>query len=223
MSTIWRALYSDERGFVLTAELIIISTVLVLGLITAFACVQASVVAELKDVGGAIGSLNQSYAYGGMKGCQSWCGLRSRTYGSSFLDAADSSEELRADFGVYVESYSQAVVTAPAVVNACESAAVVNGAVVQGMVVEGAVVEGSATTSSCVTNPWAPGVPSPGATLNSAPCGAAPCGTPVPMNGAPPVLPCPGPVLQAPPLNCPAGPAVPLMPPNCEGPQPMVW
>jgi hypothetical protein len=219
MFPVWRALYSDERGFVLTAELIIISTVLVLGLITAFACVQASVVAELKDVGGAIGSLNQSYVYGGMKGCQSWCGLRSRTYGSSFLDTADSSEELRADFGVYVETYGQAVVAAPAVVNPCESAVVVQGAVVDGAVVNGAVVSGTGTAiSSCVTNAWAPGVPSPAAAA-----GGAPCGMPLPANAVPGAPACGNPGVVVPPGACPPGPLFPLTPPNCEGPQPVVW
>jgi len=218
MSVICRALFSDERGFVLTAELVIISTVLVLGLVTGLTCVQSSVVAELKDVGRAIGSLNQSYAYGGMKGCQSWCGLRSRTYGSSFLDTADSPEELRADFGAYVESYSQAVVVAPApaLIAPCEAGVVVEGAVVGGAVMSGS----SAASSSCATNPWAPGVPRAGA---AAGVGVAPCGTPLPMNAVPIGPACGGPAVVAPGAACPNGPVVPLLPPNCEGPQPMVW
>jgi Flp pilus assembly pilin Flp len=92
MSAIWRSLLRDERGFVITAELVLISTVLVLGLVAALSAVKVAIAGELGDVAGAIGSLNQSYYAHGFQGC------RSRVYGSSFLDEADSSDELKADF-----------------------------------------------------------------------------------------------------------------------------
>ncbi|MEW4529472.1 hypothetical protein [Maioricimonas sp. JC845] len=79
-----RALLSDERGFVISAELVLVSTILVVGLITGLTCVQSAIVAELKEVGGAFTRLDQSYSFTGMRGC--WtprCGLTSWTAGSA--------------------------------------------------------------------------------------------------------------------------------------------
>ena len=54
-----------QAGFVVTAELLLITTILGLGLITGFTKVRDQVLAELSDTGSAIGSINQSYT---MKG-----------------------------------------------------------------------------------------------------------------------------------------------------------
>lgn len=89
-------LWHDETGFVITAELILISTLLVLGLIVGMSSVQSAVVGELEDVGSAIGSLNQSYQYQGfaarrtIRGAGWWCGgLKSYTAGSAYYDLRD--------------------------------------------------------------------------------------------------------------------------------------
>jgi len=179
-----RTLYFDERGFVLTAELIIISTVLVLGLVTALSAVQTSVVSEMKDVGNAIGSLNQSYCYTGMRGCNAWCGRSSRTVGSSFLDVADTPEEQRGDFDC---------VTSPCAVNGPlppVMAAPPCGAPPCGMPGCGDVPCGSPPCG-------APGCGEP--SFLESPCGPGPCGDvplgPTPCDGPPcgePVLPAPG-------------------------------
>lgn len=90
MATLIGRLAADERGFVVSTELVLIATVGVLGLITAFTCLRDAVNAELQDVAGAIGSLNQSYSYSGMHGCfRPWCGLASWTAGSAFTDLRD--------------------------------------------------------------------------------------------------------------------------------------
>jgi hypothetical protein len=93
MSTLSKKLLEDELGFVLSTELVLIATVGVLGLTAALTCVRDSVVGEMKDVAGAIGSLNQSYSYSGMHGCVSRrCGVTSWTAGSAFGDAQDGEE-----------------------------------------------------------------------------------------------------------------------------------
>ena len=80
----------DERGFVVSTELVLIATVCVLGLITALTCVRDAVNAELQDVAGAIGSLNQSYRFSGFHGCISpKCGVHAWTAGSAFGDLQD--------------------------------------------------------------------------------------------------------------------------------------
>ncbi|QDT90438.1 Flp family type IVb pilin [Gimesia algae] len=57
--------WSDEGGFVLSAELVIILTVAVLAMIVGLSYVQTAVISEFSDIGTAISSLNQSYAYSG--------------------------------------------------------------------------------------------------------------------------------------------------------------
>lgn len=85
----------------LSAELVVIATVVVLGLIAGLRCVQTAVVGELKDVAGAIDSLNQSYYYTGMHGC--WklgCCQQSFTRGSAFFDEQDTLAVAPCDFGL---------------------------------------------------------------------------------------------------------------------------
>ncbi|MBI1347142.1 hypothetical protein GC163_12740 [bacterium] len=84
-----QALWKDDRGLVLSAELIIIVTVVVLGLITGLACVQQAVVAELQDVSGALRGLNQSYATPQFWGCAKIWGRTSWTAGSRFTDTTN--------------------------------------------------------------------------------------------------------------------------------------
>lgn len=86
MAKSWNALWRDEHGLVLSAELIVIVTIVVLGLITGLACVQQAVVGELQDLSGAFRGLNQSYGFSGFRGCfKSW-GQTSWTSGSRFSD-----------------------------------------------------------------------------------------------------------------------------------------
>lgn len=80
----------DESGVVLSAELVLVATITVLGVIVGLGYVQSSVVSELQDVAAALSSLNQSYGYSGYRGCWKWWGRTSWTAGSSFWDIYDS-------------------------------------------------------------------------------------------------------------------------------------
>ena len=91
----WRRfalVWNDESGFILSAELVLISTILVLGLIVGLTSLQTAVVGELTDVSGAMRSLNQSYWYKGLTGRSvwGWCGMKSRTAGSAFVDRSST-------------------------------------------------------------------------------------------------------------------------------------
>lgn len=88
--------WTDQTGFIISAELVLISTILVLGLIVGLTSVQSAVVSELNDVGAAIGSLNQSYSYNGFASRKAFygsgicaCGLKAFTAGSAFQDLRD--------------------------------------------------------------------------------------------------------------------------------------
>ena len=60
-----RALWKEENGFIISAELVLVLTIAVLAMIVGLSEVAVAVNTELNDVSNAIGSLNQSYAYTG--------------------------------------------------------------------------------------------------------------------------------------------------------------
>ena len=76
-------LLNDECGFVVSAELIMVATITVLGLIVGLSEVRQAVSEELEDVASAIGSLNQGYCFNGLRTC------KGSTNGSHFQDAND--------------------------------------------------------------------------------------------------------------------------------------
>ncbi|GIX03944.1 MAG: hypothetical protein KatS3mg113_0950 [Planctomycetaceae bacterium] len=76
-------LWQDEAGFVVSSELILISTIAVLGLITALATVRDQVTTELADVADALSVVNQSFSWSAVTAHSS------SVAGSVFDDAAD--------------------------------------------------------------------------------------------------------------------------------------
>ena len=91
-------LLNDESGFIVSAELVLIATILVIGLIVGLSEVQHAVVAELNDVADAIGELNQCYFYSGFHKRQSFGGgFHAATYGSNFVDTRDDCDNNQCD------------------------------------------------------------------------------------------------------------------------------
>ena len=60
---ILNALKNDENGFVVSAELVLVGTICVLGMIVGLSELSFNVNQELEDVGSAIGNINQTYYY----------------------------------------------------------------------------------------------------------------------------------------------------------------
>jgi hypothetical protein len=83
MSTL-RKLWNDDAGFIVSAELVLVATILVIGMIVGLTSLRNQVVEELVDVGQAIGSMSQSYAYAGVHKC----GV-AFTDGAYYTDKAD--------------------------------------------------------------------------------------------------------------------------------------
>ena len=77
------ALWKDEAGFIVSAELVLVSTIVVLGLVVGLSEVANGVNEELEDVGSAIGSINQSMRYAGACGHKGWIA------GTCFEDTPD--------------------------------------------------------------------------------------------------------------------------------------
>ncbi len=58
--------WNDEAGAIISAEVAIVLTILVIGMVTGLSSLRDAVILELADVGAAIGNLNQSYTVGGV-------------------------------------------------------------------------------------------------------------------------------------------------------------
>ncbi len=78
-----KALYNDENGFIVSGELVLISTIAVLGLIVGLSEVAGNINNELEDIGSAFGSMNQSFSVQGS------CGHKGSNQGSQYKDKAD--------------------------------------------------------------------------------------------------------------------------------------
>lgn len=79
-----RTFHADEAGFIISSELILVATITVLAMVVGLSEVRSAVVEELEDVGSAVGSLNQSYWYEGLKSHR-----KAGVAGSAFDDDED--------------------------------------------------------------------------------------------------------------------------------------
>ena len=62
-----KRLLNDETGALLSAELVIVMTLLMCAMIVGVGALRDAIVTELADVGAAIGAFNQSYSIGGVR------------------------------------------------------------------------------------------------------------------------------------------------------------
>ena len=62
MTSILRRLWHDDRGFILSTELIFLATITVIGVLVGLVIWRDGIVQELGDAGAAIGQFNQSYS-----------------------------------------------------------------------------------------------------------------------------------------------------------------
>ena len=88
MRNLFATLVHDEAGFIVSAELVLIATIAVIGLVVGLTEVSTAVNTELDDVASAIGSLNQSYCYNGLRGC------KGSTAGSCYNDKVDQCDQV---------------------------------------------------------------------------------------------------------------------------------
>lgn len=84
-------LWKDESGFVVSAELILVSSILVVGMIVGLASIRDQIVQEMGDVGAAFAVLNQSYFWDGVTG------HTASSAGSFLMDVSDFCDELPDD------------------------------------------------------------------------------------------------------------------------------
>lgn len=75
-----------EAGFIVSAELVLIATILVIGLIVGMVAIRDAVTAEMHDVAEAIGTLDQSYHFNGIQDVP----LNSEVSGTTWDDSVDT-------------------------------------------------------------------------------------------------------------------------------------
>ena len=113
MKRLLKCLWQDEHGVILSTEIVIVGSVLVVGLITGMANLQQAVNGEMEDLAGAIGSLNQSYSYSAQETDCVKC--YACTAGSSYIDREEQCEEdcddIVADGGVCEQTVVHGVAT----------------------------------------------------------------------------------------------------------------
>jgi hypothetical protein len=78
-----RKLASKQGGFVLTTELVLLSTVLVIGLVAGMVTMRDALTAEMEDVSEAIGHLDQTYAFNGIINGEKTAAVEGSVYGDS--------------------------------------------------------------------------------------------------------------------------------------------
>ena len=89
MKNMFRNLWNDDAGFIVSGEIVFLFTITVIGLVVGWVHVRGAMVSELTDVANAIAALRQDYAFGGIV---SSCGLAgatgSDTHGSELIDSS---------------------------------------------------------------------------------------------------------------------------------------
>jgi hypothetical protein len=83
----------NNGGFIVSLELLLISTILVIGLVTGLVAVRDATVHELEDTAAAINNIDQSYEYHGLEHVGQYNGggansqvCRNFTAGSVYID-----------------------------------------------------------------------------------------------------------------------------------------
>ncbi len=84
-----RQLLNDESGAIISAELVLVLTILVIGVIVGLAEVAKAINTELNDISNAIGRLDQSYFFTGYKSGTGGAKVIAETPGSRYVDGVD--------------------------------------------------------------------------------------------------------------------------------------
>lgn len=96
-----RRLLAEDDGFVVSSELMLMSSLVVLGLLVGLESARSAVTAELSDVVGSMQDLNQSFSVDGI------VYHNSNIAGFNFVDAldeCDSPDQTDADVGKYMDN-----------------------------------------------------------------------------------------------------------------------
>ena len=85
-----KGLWNDESGFVVSTDLILVSTILVIGLLVGLVSLRDQIVQEFGDMAMAVGNMNQSYSFSALS--VTFAGFTFVAAGSDFTDTSDFCE-----------------------------------------------------------------------------------------------------------------------------------
>jgi hypothetical protein len=86
----FQQLLNDDSGVIISAELVLVLSICVLGTIVGLSEVAVAINTELNDFSNAIGAINQTYYYTGFRAVDSK--VRSGVAGFQFIDAIDDGD-----------------------------------------------------------------------------------------------------------------------------------
>ena len=82
--------WSDENGAIISAELVLVLTIVILSLVVGLTELAVAINGELNDVANGIGALNQEYSYTGFRSIDATTSrFKSAAGGSRFTDGVD--------------------------------------------------------------------------------------------------------------------------------------
>lgn len=90
MKMLFGRFWREEHGAIVSAEIMLVATILVIGVIVGLSALRDSVVTELADVAQAIANVSQSYSYSGVSGHHAFSGGGSFNDKTDFCDTPDS-------------------------------------------------------------------------------------------------------------------------------------
>ncbi len=85
-----KTLWNDESGVILSAEIVLVGTILVLGMIVGLVELQCAVIGELSDLSSAIGNFDQSLQVTGFLSAKGDGTPKARTHGAAYTDRPDT-------------------------------------------------------------------------------------------------------------------------------------
>jgi hypothetical protein len=88
------ALWNDEAGVVVSAELVLVLTIAVLAMVVGLSEVAVAINTELNDLSNAFGAVDQSYFFTGFHACD-WNSGKTKSFmaGSKFTDSHDDCDD----------------------------------------------------------------------------------------------------------------------------------
>lgn len=89
-----RRFWSEDEGFILSTEAIIILTMLICAAVVGWQSIREALIAELADIGDAIAALDQSFSFSGFMGHSASC---SGSFFSDNRDFCDDSDCVQTD------------------------------------------------------------------------------------------------------------------------------
>lgn len=81
-------MWNDDAGFVVSTELALVATILVIGMVVGMTTIRDQVVQELADIAGMLSQLNQSYSFSAITGHHS---STAGSFGADLIDSCDVS------------------------------------------------------------------------------------------------------------------------------------